>query len=278
MTMSSIYDKQFVILMTACVRPDGMIYTSLQDPWIRASQYVEAIDFYLRETDYNIVFCENSGVDLWNEISASQKETRLEYLTFNGNNYDKKYGKGYGEAKIIQHAFQHSIFLKEASYVIKITGRVKVLNIDELAKGFSKAQLSKDIIGVDFSSDMGRISSVCFWTSKSWIQQAMEKYAEVIRDDGVLNFEGALYKAIVESPNLKILRVNLKLKGVSAGFNVPYRNHNDNDHKCDHYHILCSIYKARKDLWNLFLSLIPFGYYEFLRLTRDFFSSKKKTK
>lgn len=266
--------SRIVILMTACVRPDGMIYTALQDPQIRAKQYLDSIEFYLRETDYDIIFCENSGINLLDEISCPQKETRLEYLTFYGNDYNKEYGKGYGEAKIIQYAIQHSQFLKKSSFIIKITGRIKVLNINDIDRILHGMTMDEDIIGVDFSSDMGRISSVCFLSSKIWLEQVMTKYGELIRDDGALNFEGALYKAIVESPKLKIFRFNPRLDGVSAGFNIPYRNRSEIVHKCCHYHILCSIYKARKDIWNLSWNLTVLAYYSVVRRFLDIFRCK----
>lgn len=253
-----------VILMTACVCPNGTAYTVLQDSSIRKSQYLEAIDYYLQNTDFKIVFCENSGVDLWDEISSEKKHARLEYITFNGNDYNKEFGKGYGESKIILHAILNSRFLKSASYIIKITGRVKVLNINDISTSLPANHFEKKIIKIDFSSEQGRISSVCFLASKNWLRGVMEKYGEKIRDDGAINFEGALYLGIVESPHLVILRYNPQLDGISAGVNMPYRNHKEIVHKRNHYHILCSIYKARNDWWHLSLSCIVLSYYSIL--------------
>ena len=124
--------------MTATVVPNGTKYTYLQDPETRKSQYLEAIDFYLRETAYDIVFCENTGANLFDEIESQEKYGRLEYLTFYGNDYDKSLGKGYGEARIIEYAIRNSQRLKSADFVIKITGRVKILNLYELAHIVSK--------------------------------------------------------------------------------------------------------------------------------------------
>ena len=267
--------RNVVVLLTACVTPSGMAYTALQDPQIRKNQYLDAIDFYLRKTDFNIVFCENSGVDLWGEISSEQKEKRLEYITFNGNNYDKRYGKGYGEAIIIRHALHYSNFIRNADYIIKITGRIKVLNVNDIIASIPQSPAKRPIVKMDFSSNVGRISSVCFLASKNWILQVMEKYGDSIRDDGDINFEGALFKGIVDCPDLKIMRFNPTLEGVSAGFNVPYRNRSELVHKSCHYHILCSIYKVRKDFRNLFLSFIPFCYYEWLCGVHDLFATRK---
>lgn len=47
-----------VILLTAIIDSKGTAWTRLQDPGIRKAQYLYAIDFYLCETDCDIVFCE----------------------------------------------------------------------------------------------------------------------------------------------------------------------------------------------------------------------------
>lgn len=257
--MSVTGTNRAVILMTACVCPNGTAYTALQDPQIRKKQYLDAIDFYLRETDLDIVFCENSGTDLWAEISSPEKEKRLEFLTFCGNDYDKSFGKGYGEARIIRYAIENSLFLKTADFIIKITGRVKVLNLNELT--LALPQNDKNILKIDFSSDVGRISSVCFLATKSWLLRMIEKYGEEIRDDGEINFEGALFKSIVDDQSLRIIRFNPLLEGISAGFNVPYRNRTTLEHKCCHYRTLCSIYKERKALCHFALSLVIWGWF-----------------
>ena len=43
-------------------------------------------------------------------------------------------GKGYGEGEIIEYAFRNSGLLKEATYFCKLTGRLKVDNINKFIK------------------------------------------------------------------------------------------------------------------------------------------------
>lgn len=100
-----------VILLTACVNPNGMSNTAIQDIDIRKQQYKDAIDFYLRRTDYGIVFVENSSTDMSQGYCVPISKGRLEMITFEGNNYDRKLGKGYGEAMIIDYVFKHSRLL-----------------------------------------------------------------------------------------------------------------------------------------------------------------------
>ncbi len=62
--------KTPLLLLTACVNPNGMKFTALQDPKIRMTQYVKAINFYLSKTDFPVLVVENSGYDLATHIST----------------------------------------------------------------------------------------------------------------------------------------------------------------------------------------------------------------
>jgi hypothetical protein len=121
--------------MTACVDPQGMSNTILQDKEIRKRQYIEAIDFYLSNTSLPIVFVENTNTNFSDLFSEYIDQGRLEYLTFDGNSsFDKTKGKGYGEALIMLYAINHSQLLQNSKYLIKVSGRIKVENIERMAK------------------------------------------------------------------------------------------------------------------------------------------------
>lgn len=126
----------FYLLLTACINPDGMSFTKVSDKKVRIQQYCKALDFYLNETPYPIIFAENSNTDISPHYSNAIKSGRLEVLTFAGND-DKTKGKGYGEACIIEYALNHSKLLTADSVVVKITGRLVIENLtDVLTKHF----------------------------------------------------------------------------------------------------------------------------------------------
>lgn len=122
------------LLLTACIHPKGMAFTALNNPEERSRQYSEALDYYLRHTSLPLVCCENTGVDLSGRYATQIASGRMEYLTFDGNNYDKSRGKGYGEMEIMAYAFAHSRLLQQADEVMKITGRLKVTNLTRLLR------------------------------------------------------------------------------------------------------------------------------------------------
>ena len=62
--------KQTVILLTACISPGGMAFTALQDAGERERQYIDAINFYIENTYYPIVFSNNSSEDNSSKITT----------------------------------------------------------------------------------------------------------------------------------------------------------------------------------------------------------------
>jgi len=62
-------DKNIVILLTGTVFPNSNDILALKDPEERKSQYIEAIQFYLSKTDFDIVFVENSGTSFRNAFT-----------------------------------------------------------------------------------------------------------------------------------------------------------------------------------------------------------------
>lgn len=127
--------ENIVILLSACINPSGMPFTMLQDCNIRKNQYIKAINWYLVHTTFPIVFVENSGIYIGDSFNEYIESNRIEFITFNGNNYDKSLGKGYGEALIIEEAIEKSKLLSNCDNIVKITGRLIIKNIKKLTKG-----------------------------------------------------------------------------------------------------------------------------------------------
>jgi len=193
-----------------------MIFTNLQDSKIREQQYREAINFYLYNTKYKIVFCNNSGEDI--SLKFKDNSDRIEFLSFNGNNYNKNLGKGYGEFFILQYAFQNSEFIKRASYVIKITGRLIIENISLIPKindiilGFPH---NKIYLSIDTDSKF--VDSRCIIASKYFFDLFLVN--NIVNDSQGYFFEHMLLDIINEYRNQFLISdfcVNLRYCGVSG--------------------------------------------------------------
>lgn len=198
-----------VLLLTATILPQDKKYTSLQNAKQRLRQYRDSLRYYIVDTNIRkIVFCDNSGVDFSKEeffLLADQYNKELEIIQFIGNNSKiAKYGKGYGEGEIIEYALHHSKLLRRADYFIKVTGRLKIRNIN-LIRGkldMSKAYFSKMVKKLEM------VDTVMFCIPKEmymkWFQNA---YKRVNDKDG--KYMEWVFNKIIYGKKIKI-------------FNLPY--------------------------------------------------------
>ena len=84
-----------------------------------------------------IIVCDNSGykypASLY-DLAASHNK-KIELLSFSGSNkLVADHGKGYGEGEILKFVISNSILIREAEGFLKVTGRLKVINIDKVLK------------------------------------------------------------------------------------------------------------------------------------------------
>lgn len=212
------------ILLTACVYPNGMSKTILQDRNIREKQYITALDFYLTKTKLPIVLVENTNYILDKKYDTYIKSGRLEYLTFSGNDYDKSKGKGYGEALIILHAIENSKIIKNTKYIIKITGRVIVSNINRIAKSplyFLNNLFRCDLLSEDFAR------TVIFITRPQTIKMIFNLHInEISENKNGLLFEHIIHQELVKNPSIQLIpfTYTTQIEGIFVTKNIPYDN------------------------------------------------------
>jgi len=116
------------VLLTATVDPKGMqgASFSVED---RVQMYVEAVRFYVSK-GMSVVFAENSGQV--EQVRKALPDTDVEWLDVSGSEYDQSRGKGYNETLLIKKAVELSKRIQESGHFFKVTGRLKVLNIERL--------------------------------------------------------------------------------------------------------------------------------------------------
>lgn len=206
--------QKITILLTACINPQGMSYTALNNPATRLQQYIEAINFYIKETSTNIVVVENTDYDLGKHFDYSD---RLEFLFFQGNNFDKKLGKGYGEGMIVEYALQHSKLLQNTEAICKITGRNTVVDIAKRLQRY--AMLSEKVIAnIDFKRKFVSAKCICcptlFWKDYFLINRKM------IDDSKHSYFENVLYYSLQNwikgGHRLCVIIRPIPIKGISG--------------------------------------------------------------
>lgn len=154
------------VLLTATVNPQGMKGANF-DPKEREAMYIDALRFYA-EKGLSVVFAENSGFLTQNSqiiFTQRSKGTKnntqiftdtslyenVEFVDVSGPEYDQSRGKGYNETILLHKAVMKSKKIQEAGCFFKITGRLKVLNIETLLREVSSLRFK--VSGLRFLAD-----------------------------------------------------------------------------------------------------------------------------
>ena len=221
-------NAKVVLLLTACINPVGVIHTQRIDAKIRFNDYRGAIKNYLDSPGSTpIVFCDNSGYDLTELKDFCRVNNvygrRVEFLSFNGMDISGELGKGYGELAIIKHALVNSKFISPESMILKITGRLCVLNIEKIIKVLS------GINGVEVFSDLKKeltySDSRVFCASFSFFNNYFFPMHGLINDSKNMYFENvlarAIHKSLADGFIWSMLPFAPDIKGYSGTLNVP---------------------------------------------------------
>lgn len=213
--------NKICIFLSACVNPKGMSNTALQDIKEREKQYMRAVDFYLEETNVPIVFVENTSYVISRRYQDYIDSGRLEYITFDGNNYNKALGKGYGEGLIIKEGFKRSKILRNSKYVVKITGRLIIRNINHIL--CSKLLFFDNIFRCDFRTNDFLWSMVFVIKSNKLKEIFNEKYNQIDESKWVL-FEHILYTSMYEDKKTRAIPFLSPpvVEGTSGSWNISY--------------------------------------------------------
>ena len=213
-----------IILLTACINPNGMLFTEINDSDLRLRQYMLALDFYLSETMLKIVFCENSGFDISTNYIEFIRSGRLEVITFMGNDYDRMLGKGFGEALILEKAIQCSKFIRESGYIIKITGRIIIRNINLIMQTLPLK--SEEYIYSSIYSPAQIAYSVFFIANQSFFKDFLDRKKEINDFKGIY-FEHVLYSTIrdwiAKGRRFSFFLLPIKYVGVSGSTGQKYK-------------------------------------------------------
>ncbi|HWK04827.1 MAG TPA: hypothetical protein VNS58_14400 [Puia sp.] len=181
-------------------------YTTLLDPRQREQQYLDSLSWFITDSPLiKIIVCDNSGYrypsSLYELADAHLKQ--LELLSFNGNNaLVQEYGKGYGEGEIMDFVMMHSLLLKEADGFLKVTGRLKVVNIAQVLRRSKAAEnyfMPVSLLRPRFL--VPRAARPCvevriYYVTKVFFRAVLLTAYKEVRDDNTFFLEHAYYQAI----------------------------------------------------------------------------------
>lgn len=211
---------KYVILLTACINPGEMAFTKLLNPDERKHQYIDAINYYVSNTTLPIVFAENSNIDISSLFDNTILSGRLEMFTFKGNE-NKRRGKGYGEAEIIDYALTHSKIIDNTCVLIKITGRLLVINIYILVALHQFCRL-KPFVQCSVNSDFNFADSRVIIAPVSFFKEFLTEKNQINDGKGMF-FEHVLIDKIKNDCNYSPFLIEPQIIGVSGSTGDVYK-------------------------------------------------------
>lgn len=129
-------EQETVLLLTGCINPNYNDILAINNAEQRKAMYIKSINWYLRNTSFKVVFCENSGVDLADAFDPCLYKDRLKLLTYISD-YSIDVTKGYKEMEILEYMQANSGFINSCSksaILVKITGQLILLNISAIIR------------------------------------------------------------------------------------------------------------------------------------------------
>lgn len=189
--------NNIVLLLTGTITPQVSFKMTARDPSQRLSEYVKSIEWYLKNTSYKIVFGENSGFVQFKEELGNVDENRFEFICFK----DEKLidSAGYQEWEILKQVKDKSKFIKDASIIIKGTGRLILTNINCVMRQFKLKHRS--VFCGHYAPDFQSMTTTFFVFTPDLFDDLISiqddiliKYVEI----SIMNF---VHKQIIKDPH-----------------------------------------------------------------------------
>lgn len=181
-----------------------------------------------------IVVCDGSGYDFTADCTLRFPGVAIECLAFqNDEKQVARFGKGYGEGQIINHALAHSRLLAQSPRFAKCTAKLWVENFGDVmavARGPFQAELSLRPGPSRFSYKVNLIDTRFFVADKSFFQQFLAEAYREVRDFDNYSYEHAVRDAV----SISLLRtqqilfhVPVHYRGISGTTGEEYRLHTE---------------------------------------------------
>jgi len=190
--------KRVCLLLTATIDVRGVPSLARSDPLERLSDYRWALERWVRcRAIDSIVFVENSGYDTESlqGVAREPTATNVEFLSFDGQNFPRNLGKGFGETLNLEHALDRSATLASNDgdwLIMRSNGRNYVENIDVLAEALRG---STDIL-CDFKELLTWGDGRVLGGTVTFFRDYVCPYGRGVNDSNGYYFEHALARAI----------------------------------------------------------------------------------
>lgn len=190
-----------VLIMTSTIRPRAdAAYVGYLDPKARLNDYRSALAFYapmVGNVFSKLVYIDNSGESL-EPFQSFASNPNITLYSYYGLDYPPEYGRGYGEMKIIERAYElDELNLSESRYVWKVTGRYKVMNLASIV-GCDRSSRNPEIICHSRSIPRHWTELYCLGWNPSGFRKFVSRLSHQFRHDVTDLWPEVLMNALVQ--------------------------------------------------------------------------------
>lgn len=191
--------KNNKLLLPGTINVNDCWFLARSNPVDRQNDIKQAITKWLERSKFEIIFVENSNADLsfLDELKEAHPD-RLETLSFDGNNYDRSFGKGHGEILAINYGLDHSEKLRDEKFFHKVAGRYFLTEIEEKYAEFEE-QFGADKIDLvvhikeELFYEHNSIPTVYFGITRELYDSHLRNFK--VHDNHGIYLEHGMYKA-----------------------------------------------------------------------------------
>ncbi len=208
------------IFLTASINPSTTFRLKRTDPAVREQDYASVIEKLHQSVKYPIVFCDSSNYKSKKISDLFNKNKLSEIVEYHRKPFPPQYGKGYEEMLLMKHALSQSAVLKQSDFIVKITGRYYIKNLNKII-----SSIRDDVYVIsDFDPNKIYAYSGIFIAKPDFFTKYLFKYDNFINDSKNQPMEMALNLAIKDALADKKTCINFSevpiIEGYSGTLNV----------------------------------------------------------
>lgn len=219
-----------ILIITACIKPyDSVENLAVKENNIRLEQYMDSLKFYIhQEKITDIIFCDNSnceGIDEQLLINEAINEGKtLEILKFKMNEQLVcKKGKSYGELCIMDYIFSNSELIKKHDYFVKVTGRLKVENINKILECISNQYNYFVFLGNPVNAKSKKIDTRFYGMKYQDYFEIKKTLEQTVDESNDITLEQGFFTSLKENKILfKMIPFYPRITGVSGSTGIDY--------------------------------------------------------
>lgn len=134
--------EEISLILTCTIDVKGIAFMERSDISIRLADYQQTLEKWINNSWIkNIVLVENSGYPL-NSLKKiainNPRGKQVEFMSFDGQDFPRHLGKGYGEILALQYVMKNSRQLQSTKRFVKVNGRYYIPNIESVLSSMSR--------------------------------------------------------------------------------------------------------------------------------------------